>query len=129
MNGVWDITVNSMLDGSLDLLHDPLMLNCWDDISLNESQRYLADLGNPPIPGVTPQALANRSVSNRALYADTVHFPSVPEGAVVRNLVLYRPADGLLIGHIDTRPDRMALAIAGNGGPVDIIWRGAVIAL
>lgn len=127
MNTFWDVAVDELLRGELDMLDQPLVIAPYEHFWFDAAQTDVSDLQDslcPPLP------LVNRSVGGRTLYADDVLFPSVALHAKIERFVIWRETDGLLVVYIDTRPDRMPVYVRGNGGPIEVVWnQRAVISL
>jgi hypothetical protein len=123
VNGFFDVAVNQILEGGLDLGTTPLMVRAYVDAYFNPHALTLADLSMTPTsaPAV---ALTGRSVSNRTLLADPVTFPAVLETEYIRSLVIYRGDTGGVVAYIDQRPDLAPLSVQGNGGAIQVRWAG-----
>lgn len=126
MNQMYDVAVNGLLDGTLDLMTDPLLVAAYWSQTFDPSNGTLTDVG-APLPGTTAQPLVGRSVTNRQFRADDFTFPFIDGDHVLGCLILYRDTDDMLVAFLDTRPDRMQLALKGNGGPITITWPGGVV--
>jgi hypothetical protein len=134
VNQFWDIAVNQLLAGDLDLAADPIMVGAWQAVTFEPYQETLSDLGTDGVPVSTPAvALPGRVVANRLLTADPVTFAAIDEDEQLAFLVLYRSDTNVLVALIDQRPDLAPLFLEGNGGPVTVTWGGtdgrAVISL
>lgn len=128
MNAFYDVAVDALLSGTLDLLHDDIVIGAYDVRYFAPTWANVSEL-YAPIAGVPYETLTGRSIAQRWLSADDVTFDAIPE-VVLRSLSAHRVGDGMLVFYIDTRPDRMALDLTGNGGAMIMRWwQGRVIGL
>lgn len=118
MNQFYDVAIDALLRGDLDMLDDPLVLTPYDGAGFDPAATTITYA----TPIATAVALANRSVDARTLYADNVLYPVIAANRTLQQLVITRSSDALLVAYIDTRPDRMPLYVAGNGGAIEIVW-------
>lgn len=135
MNGMYDIAVNAMIDGSLDLTSDDLWVRGYDVMPFYPWIESMADQPYPPLLDLDDQPLIDRNAFARSLTASDVTFPFLNEALILATLVIFRAplsvgAPEMPIAYLDTRPDRMKLRVTGNGGPVTVAWfNGTVMTL
>jgi hypothetical protein len=124
---MYDVAVTAMLAGTLDLVADPILVAAHDQGTPFQSDALTWSDVPAPIAGMAHQPLIDRQAYRRALLASDLTFPTLPENRVLGVLVLYRETDEMVIAYLDTRPDRMLLAVAGNAGPVTVAWAGGTV--
>lgn len=124
MNQFYNVAVNALLAGTLDLDSDALSVTALSNQNFDAANAVLGHLSGI-IPGVAAQPLTGRSIAGRALYAADITFPAVGEAYAVRALALHRTGvSPMLVAYIDRRPDLAPLFVQGNGGPVTVQWGG-----
>jgi hypothetical protein len=126
VNQLYDVAINALLGGTLDLVTDPLMVKAYQWPTFVASDETLSDYArHGAAPVSTPAvALDGCAVENRRLIAYPVTLAELPEGEDLCAVVIYRADTDELVAFIDQRPDLAPLFVRGNGGPVQVRWAG-----